>query len=304
MDLAEQDREPRDTSIPPPPLTPKHLEYLPYFVSLLYEYQNAALVSVKGQSGSSWTAPLMWRANTLPDATCITKEGISPVYPNPGPSVEYGGEYASQKPTQPTILQPCSLGDQNKSATVSSGSNGGASASASASAPAASGAGSLASPSSSAAAASSESETPAAVPTSVQPLSPPAVVMPTPALAATDASSSSSSSPLVDEASSQASSLAEATDSAATTTAEAAQTSPILPSAAASVLPSSSSSSSSSNNDTSVSSSSSSSSSSCSEGTIRCDSTGSWALCTNEAWLARGSSSSLSLPFLSVCLSL
>lgn len=71
-------------------------------------YQNCAVVDIVGGSGASYglNTPEMFRANTQGGA-CVTPEGVDFVFPNPGDSVVYGGKYATQKPSGPTIAQGC-----------------------------------------------------------------------------------------------------------------------------------------------------------------------------------------------------
>ncbi|KPV78046.1 uncharacterized protein RHOBADRAFT_50565 [Rhodotorula graminis WP1] len=91
------------------------------------EYMNCAIVDIQGSStAKSFTGPGLFRANTLGD-TCITTEGKTPVFPNPGPSVAYGAGMSSSSPA--TVIDGCAY-DENMSVTVgpsgSSSSSGGA----------------------------------------------------------------------------------------------------------------------------------------------------------------------------------
>lgn len=101
---------------------------------------DCAIVDISGSSSSkSFTGPGLFRANTLPDGTCITIEGDDVVFPNPGPSVEYGGKMSKSSPV--TKLSPCSydedttvtIGPNGSSSSPGSGSGAGSSASASSS---------------------------------------------------------------------------------------------------------------------------------------------------------------------------
>ncbi|TNY23742.1 hypothetical protein DMC30DRAFT_413864 [Rhodotorula diobovata] len=91
------------------------------------EYMNCAIVDIQGSSSSgSYTGPGLFRANTLGD-TCITTEGVTPVFPNPGPSVSYAAGMSSSSPA--TVIAGCSY-DQDTSVTVGpSGSSSGGSGS-------------------------------------------------------------------------------------------------------------------------------------------------------------------------------
>ncbi|BGO98980.1 endoglucanase [Rhodotorula toruloides] len=83
-------------------------------------YMDCAIVDISGSSSSkSFTGPGLYRANTLSDGTCITIEGEDVVFPNPGPSVEYGGKMS--KSSAVTKLSPCSY---NEDTTVTIGPEG------------------------------------------------------------------------------------------------------------------------------------------------------------------------------------
>ena len=46
--------------------------------------------------------PFLWKANIPPINDCVTVEGVTPVYPHPGPDVEYGGgPRGGERPNQP-----------------------------------------------------------------------------------------------------------------------------------------------------------------------------------------------------------
>lgn len=60
-------------------------------------YMNCAAVTITG-GGSGLTGPTPFVANVAAN-TCVTIENIDVVFPNPGDSIEYGGSYASSKPT-------------------------------------------------------------------------------------------------------------------------------------------------------------------------------------------------------------
>ena len=73
-------------------------------------YMNCAEVSIlssarrkkKRQTYASFDQlPFIWKANLAGVNTCATSEGDSPVYPNPGPEVEYGGGMSSSSPPTP-----------------------------------------------------------------------------------------------------------------------------------------------------------------------------------------------------------
>ncbi|KAI5476929.1 endoglucanase [Pseudohyphozyma bogoriensis] len=59
------------------------------------EYMNCAVVDVKGTSTKAFTAPALFRANTLSDGTCITVEGTEVVFPNPGDSSSHFASVAA-----------------------------------------------------------------------------------------------------------------------------------------------------------------------------------------------------------------
>ncbi|RPB26086.1 hypothetical protein L211DRAFT_781976 [Terfezia boudieri ATCC MYA-4762] len=71
-------------------------------------YMNCAVVDIVGGSdGKTLNTPEIFRANTFA-GTCITPEGKDLVFENPGDSVEYGGDYATNKPSGPTPITGCS----------------------------------------------------------------------------------------------------------------------------------------------------------------------------------------------------
>ncbi|GAA5891741.1 hypothetical protein JCM8208_002869 [Rhodotorula glutinis] len=79
------------------------------------EYMNCAIVDIQGSStAKSFTGPGLFRANTLGD-TCITTEGKTPVFPNPGSSVSYGAGMSSSSPA--TVIEGCAY-DEDTSVTV------------------------------------------------------------------------------------------------------------------------------------------------------------------------------------------
>ena len=70
-------------------------------------YMNCAVVDIVGGSYSgTLNTPDIFRANTF-GGPCITPEGVDFVFPNPGDSVEYGGAYATKKPSGPTPITGC-----------------------------------------------------------------------------------------------------------------------------------------------------------------------------------------------------
>ncbi|GAA6064109.1 hypothetical protein JCM10212_002486 [Sporobolomyces blumeae] len=79
-------------------------------------YQNCAIVNIEGSSSTSYTGPVLYRANIFGDGTCNTVEGVDPVFPNPGSSVAYGGSVSSS--SKVTQLDNCDL-DQSGSVTIS-----------------------------------------------------------------------------------------------------------------------------------------------------------------------------------------
>lgn len=81
---------------------------------------NCAPVTVVGQAGSSFTGPRMHEANIF-GGTCITPENIDVVYPNPGPSVQFGGKYVGGNTGPPTVLTPSCAFDQNVNLTTTGG---------------------------------------------------------------------------------------------------------------------------------------------------------------------------------------
>ncbi|KAF8448460.1 hypothetical protein BGX38DRAFT_1093005 [Terfezia claveryi] len=71
-------------------------------------YMNCAVVDIVGGSdGKTLNTPEIFRANSFA-GTCITPEGKDFVFQNPGDSVEYGGDYATNKPSGPTPITGCS----------------------------------------------------------------------------------------------------------------------------------------------------------------------------------------------------
>ena len=73
-------------------------------------YMNCAEVSIisatrkrrRRQSSSSFNnLPYIWKANLASVTHCTTTEGESPVYPHPGPDVEYGGGMSSSNAPTP-----------------------------------------------------------------------------------------------------------------------------------------------------------------------------------------------------------
>ncbi|GAA5965040.1 hypothetical protein JCM21900_006220 [Sporobolomyces salmonicolor] len=96
------------------------------------EYMNCAIVDIEGSNDTSFTGPGLYRANTLPDGTCITIQNVDVVFPNPGPSVDYGNNYSSSSPV--TKLEPCSYNEDTTVTISTSGSSSSASGSNSSSA--------------------------------------------------------------------------------------------------------------------------------------------------------------------------
>lgn len=112
--------------------------------------QNCAVVDIanggSGLDSTDYPAPFVANAGVN---DCVTIEGIDVVYPNPGKNVQYGGSYASSKPTTPAgftgsnCVPPGQTSSSNStssnSSTTSSSAAVAASASASASASTSSG---------------------------------------------------------------------------------------------------------------------------------------------------------------------
>ncbi|GAA5949902.1 hypothetical protein JCM3765_007732 [Sporobolomyces pararoseus] len=84
-------------------------------------YQNCAIVDITGGSSSSFTGPELYRANTFEDGTCTTVEGVEPVFPNPGPAVEFGG--STTKSSKVTQLDNCQLKQDGEVTISPSGSS-------------------------------------------------------------------------------------------------------------------------------------------------------------------------------------
>ncbi|GAA5996845.1 hypothetical protein JCM5350_000506 [Sporobolomyces pararoseus] len=84
-------------------------------------YQNCAIVDITGGSSSSFTGPELYRANTFEDGTCTTVEGVEPVFPNPGPAVEFGG--STTKSSKVTQLDNCKLKQDGEVTVSPSGSS-------------------------------------------------------------------------------------------------------------------------------------------------------------------------------------
>ncbi|KAF8468910.1 hypothetical protein BDZ91DRAFT_694835 [Kalaharituber pfeilii] len=68
-------------------------------------YMNCAVVDIVGGSGT-FHGPPMFKANIFGD-TCITREGEDIVFPSPGSSVIYGGNFLNSKPASPTVVEGC-----------------------------------------------------------------------------------------------------------------------------------------------------------------------------------------------------
>lgn len=95
-------------------------------------YGNCAIVAIDGSSSAkSFTGPRPYRANALPDGTCISPNNADTVFPNPGKYVQYGGIITASSPA--TVLSPCTY-DEDVDVTVSPAGSG-SSAPPSASAP-------------------------------------------------------------------------------------------------------------------------------------------------------------------------
>jgi hypothetical protein len=83
-------------------------------------YMNCAPVVVVGQAGSSFTGPQIFEANIFGQGKCNTVEGVDVVYPNPGPSVQFGGAFVGGNTGPATVLANCDF-DQNVMLTTTGG---------------------------------------------------------------------------------------------------------------------------------------------------------------------------------------
>src|SRR5262245_38015064 len=80
---------------------------------------NCSPVKVVGTS-TSFTGPRIFEANIFGQGTCNTVEGVDVVYPNPGPSVEFGGAFKGGNTGPPTVLANCAF-DQNVNLSTNGG---------------------------------------------------------------------------------------------------------------------------------------------------------------------------------------
>ncbi|KAF2233215.1 lytic polysaccharide monooxygenase [Viridothelium virens] len=107
-------------------------------------YMNCASVKITGspssrrrkrQSSSASSMndlPNIWVAN-LPEVNkCTTSEGVDPVYPDPGPEVEYGAGLSKSSPPSPKNCEDSSPGPAYKNVEGSNGGSGSSSAASSA----------------------------------------------------------------------------------------------------------------------------------------------------------------------------
>jgi len=78
---------------------------------------NCAPVTVVGKGSTSFTGPQMYEANIFGGTQCITPGEVDVVYPNPGPSVEFGGKFVNGNTPGVTDISPCSF-DNNVNVTV------------------------------------------------------------------------------------------------------------------------------------------------------------------------------------------
>jgi hypothetical protein len=83
-------------------------------------YMNCAPVVVVGKAGSSFTGPQIFEANIFGQGKCNTVEGVDVVYPNPGPSVQFGGSFVGGNTGPATVLANCDF-DQNVMLTTTGG---------------------------------------------------------------------------------------------------------------------------------------------------------------------------------------
>lgn len=81
---------------------------------------NCAPVVVVGTAGSTFTGPRIFEANIFGQGTCNTVEGVDVVYPNPGPSVHFGGSFVDGTTGPETVLANCNF-DQNVMLTTTGG---------------------------------------------------------------------------------------------------------------------------------------------------------------------------------------
>ena len=74
-------------------------------------YMNCAVVDIVGSKAKTnpkaFVMPEIFKANIFGVATCITKEGVDIVFPNPGKSIKYGGPYAGNPPKGFTVVDGC-----------------------------------------------------------------------------------------------------------------------------------------------------------------------------------------------------
>lgn len=81
-------------------------------------YMNCALVEIDGSSGGSLDSlPDVWVANIEAVNTCATTEGENPVFPHPGPDIEYGG---GKSISSPSTSGDCEAGRSSGSSSGSS----------------------------------------------------------------------------------------------------------------------------------------------------------------------------------------
>ncbi|KAF8474612.1 hypothetical protein BDZ91DRAFT_270002 [Kalaharituber pfeilii] len=74
-------------------------------------YMNCAVVDIVGGSGT-FHGPPMFKANIF-GSTCVTKEGEDIVFPNPGSSSVYGGNFLNNKPVSATVVEGCPSSNTN-----------------------------------------------------------------------------------------------------------------------------------------------------------------------------------------------
>lgn len=86
-------------------------------------YMDCAVVQIAGEAGgqrkrqslfdSMDSLPGIWKADLQSITSCTTTEGENPVYPNPGPDVEYGDGMNSSSPPSPGECDTISDGSAN-----------------------------------------------------------------------------------------------------------------------------------------------------------------------------------------------
>lgn len=89
------------------------------------ESSNASRTRRQDDTASFDALPYIWRANLPGLNECTTKEGEEPVYPNPGPDVEYGGTITAESaPTTGECDEPKPYGQTFKATNATNSTNG------------------------------------------------------------------------------------------------------------------------------------------------------------------------------------